>query len=321
MIRRFLAVVFLLYFFGCGRQNSSTTTQQETTPASTPTKTLLPYFNSTEAFSFLTAQTDFGPRNPGSEGHQKCLEYLDSVMKKNCDDVIDQQFTSEGYNNVTLHLTNLFASFQPKMSERILLLAHWDTRPRADMDKDSSNMNKPILGADDGASGVAVLLELAKILKSNPPPVGIDILFDDGEDYGTEHDLDKYSLGTRYFVKTKSPNYKPRFGVLLDMIGYSDLRIPMEQNSMKYAPEAVQLIWGAAEDLGITQFVDVPGEEIFDDHMPLNDAGIPTADIIDFDYPYWHTLQDTPDKCSATSLGAVGEVLTDVIYRKLAPRH
>ena len=181
-------------------------------------------------------------------------------------------------------------------------------------------MKRPILGADDGASGVAVLLEIAKLMKSVQPPIGIDILLDDGEDYGKRSDLSKYSLGTRYFVKAKSPGYSPRFGVLLDMIGNRDVHLPMEQNSMKYAPAAVELIWSAAEELGVTQFVNVPGEEIFDDHIPLNEGGIPTVDIIDFDYPYWHTLDDTPDKCSAESLGAVGRVLTFVIYTKLSPR-
>jgi Zn-dependent M28 family amino/carboxypeptidase len=277
----------------------------------------VPEFNGAKAFAQLKAQTDFGPRNPNSNGHRKCLDYLLAELGKYTDNVTRQSFVHNGYDNEVLKLANVFGSFNEKSTDRILLLAHWDTRPRADEEKEGSKQTQPILGANDGASGVAVLLELARLFKQTPPPNGVDILFVDGEDYGKPHDQESYFLGSRYFMKTKSQNYEPRFAILLDMVGDKDLQIPMEQNSMTHAPEAVELIWSTAEKLGVTQFVNVPGEQISDDHIPLNDGGVQTADIIDFQYPYWHTLQDTPDKCSAESLEAVGKVLAHVIYTRV----
>jgi Zn-dependent M28 family amino/carboxypeptidase len=277
----------------------------------------VPEFNGAKALAQLKAQTDFGPRNPNSNGHRKCLDYLMAELGKYADNVTRQSFVHNGYENEVLKLANVFGSFNEKSTDRILLLAHWDTRPRADEEKEVAKQTQPILGANDGASGVAVLLELARLFKQTPPPIGVDILFVDGEDYGKPHDQESYFLGSRYFMKTKSQNYGPRFAILLDMVGDKDLQIPMEQNSMTHAPEAVELIWSTAEKLGVTQFVNVPGEQISDDHIPLNDGGVQTADIIDFQYPYWHTLQDTPDKCSAESLEAVGKVLAHVIYTQV----
>ncbi|MDD8016947.1 MAG: M28 family peptidase [Bacteroidota bacterium] len=278
-----------------------------------------PSFDGNKAFKYLTTQTDFGPRNVNSVGHQKCLDYLTAELKKNADKVTLQSFTEKGYNE-TLRLTNIFASFKPLEHRRILLIAHWDTRPRAEMDADKENRSKPIPGANDGASGVAVLLELASILKDNPPPIGVDILLTDGEDYGnSEKDgsTDLYFLGARYFAKNKPASYTPQFGILLDMIGDRDLQIPLEQNSMRFAPTVMNIVWSTAEEIGVTQFVPIPGESISDDHLLLNEVGIPTIDLIDFQYPYWHTTQDTPDKCAPESLEAVGKVLSALIFTKL----
>jgi acetylornithine deacetylase/succinyl-diaminopimelate desuccinylase-like protein len=281
-----------------------------------PTTQQTPRFDANRAYADLKAQTDFGPRTPSSEGHRKCLAFLVSELEKTTDAVVKQAFTEKGYNNETLPLTNVFASFNTRASQRVLLVAHWDSRPQADQDPVEANRTKPILGANDGASGVAVLLELARLMKEMPPAVGVDLLLVDGEDYGKSQDLEKYFLGAKYFVKTMPQSYKPMFGILLDMIGDADLRIPMEQNSMKFAPAIVSMVWSAAQELGVTQFASVPGEQIEDDHLALNEAGIPTIDLIDFQYPYWHTLQDTPDKCSPESLDAVGRVLVHVIYTK-----
>ena len=281
-------------------------------------KVEIPQFDGAKAFGFLTAQTDFGPRNPNSTGHRKCLQYLVAELRKYADNVSQQDFVLTGYGDEVLKLANVFGSFNVTVSDRILLLAHWDTRPRADQEKDPSKQAKPILGANDAASGVAILLELARLMQQTRPTVGVDILFVDGEDYGKSQDLERYFLGARHFMKLKNESYKPRFAILLDMVGDRDLRIPMEQKSMSHAPEVVELIWSTAEKLGITQFVNIPGEEISDDHVPLNEGGIPTVDIIDFQYPYWHTLEDTPDKCSSESLEAVGTVLTHVVYSAAA---
>ncbi len=275
-----------------------------------------PLFDGARAFAFLTAQTDFGPRTPNSVSHARCLAYLEAELGKSADSVVRQNFVEPGYDNETLRLTNVFASFNAAAKKRVLLLAHWDTRPRADQDPNPANRTKPVLGANDGASGVAVLLELARIMKQMPPSIGVDILLVDGEDYGKESDLAKYFLGAKHFAKTMPRTYTPMFGILLDMVGDTDLRIPMEQNSMKFAPQVLSMVFSSAQELGVMQFAPVPGEQIEDDHLALNEAGIPTIDLIDFQYPHWHTVQDTPDKCSPESLAAVGKVLVHVLYTK-----
>ncbi len=281
----------------------------------------IPSFSGTRAFAYLVKQTAFGPRNPNSAGHRACLDYLASTLREFADDVQLQPFTAQGYDEV-LALTNIIAKFNPQAHTRILLCAHWDTRPRADNDPDTGRRNQPILGANDGASGVAVLLEIASLLKQTPPPIGVDIVLFDGEDYGHEGDLAKYFLGSRFFAANKPSGYNPRFGILLDMVGDTYLDIPKEYHSVQYAPDIVDLVWNKARELGYTQFLDETGEAVNDDHLPLNEVGIKTINIIDFNYPdpthrFWHTHQDTPEHCSAESLGAVGTVVTHVLYSQL----
>ncbi len=311
MLKTTAVLVVLMAISSCSR-NEPQTPMKPSMQTSIPT----PRFDGARAFADLKAQTDFGPRTPLSTGHRACLSFLVAELEKSAETVVSQNFTEKGYNNESLLLTNVFASFNTHTSQRVLLLAHWDTRPHADQDPLESNRSKPILGANDGASGVAVLLELARLMKQMPPSIGVDVLLVDGEDYGKSSDLNYYFLGAKYFARTMPRTYKPLFAILLDMIGDADLRIPMEQNSMKYAPGVVSLVWSAAQELGVTQFAAVPGEQIEDDHLALNEAGIPTIDLIDFQYPYWHTIQDTPDKCSPESLEAVGRVLVHVIYTK-----
>jgi glutaminyl-peptide cyclotransferase len=315
---RSLLALALLVFAGCSQDQPRTNSMpQETT--SRKTMIAIPEFQNKRSFDLLLKQTAFGPRNPGSAGHDACLQFLVSALRPLADNVRTQEFSLAGYDGEQLHLTNVIASFKPEASTRILLCAHWDTRPRAERDQNPARRNQPIIGANDGASGVAVLLEIATLLKSIPPPVGVDLVFFDGEDYGREGDTDNYFLGARYFAKASGPAYRPKFGILLDMVGDAELDLPREMNSVRYAPDIVTSVWSTARRLGITQFSDVNGDEILDDHIPLNEAGIKTIDIIDFAYPdashrYWHTHEDTPEHCSAESLGAVGTVVTNVIY-------
>jgi len=281
-----------------------------------------PAFSGERAFSYLTAQTAFGPRNPNSTGHDACLAYITGALRAAADDVRLQEFTHTGYEGQTLRLTNVIARFRPNDATRVLLCAHWDTRPRAEQDENKSRRNDPILGANDGASGVAVLMEVAGLLKQIPPSVGVDIVLFDGEDYGKEGDHASYLLGSRFFAAQKDPGYLPRFGILLDMVGDKFLDLPKEQYSVRFAPEVVDMVWKTAASLGVGQFHDEQGEEIMDDHLPLNEAGIQTIDIIDFNYPdtsnrYWHTHQDTPEHCSAGSLEAVGSVIASVVYAQV----
>ncbi len=320
------AIVFLISCFSVSILVTSCETKKNDTPAAqqksnTTMQKQYPQFDGKRSFELLLAQTNFGPRNPGSSGHAKCLIFLESELRKYTPNVTLQRFSQKGYNE-TLSLTNVFAQFNPGAAKRILLLAHWDSRPRAEEDSDPAARNRPIIGANDGASGVAVLLEMARLFKENPPPIGVDILLTDGEDYGDSRkdgNTDLYFLGARHFARTKAPDYLPQFGILLDMVGDRDLQIPLEQNSMQFAPQVMELVWNAAEEVRSTQFIRIPGEAISDDHLPLNEVGIPTIDIIDFQYPYWHTQQDTPDKCSSESLEAVGKVLALVIYTKVQP--
>jgi len=303
----------------CSQDQSRTSTPGQQRTASTPMP-VIPEFVGSRAFDLLVQQTSFGPRNPGSAGHHGCLQFLVSFLTSKADNVRTQEFTHAGYDGETLRLTNIIASFQPASASRILLCAHWDTRPRAERDPDKTRRDQPILGANDGASGVAVLLEIAALMKTTPPPIGVDIVLFDGEDYGNEGDLSKYLLGSRYFSRTAPTNYQPRYGILVDMVGDADLEIPKEPQSVRSAPDVVRNVWDIARELGITQFSDRIGDEIIDDHIPLNEAGIKTIDIIDFAYPdqshrYWHTHNDLPEQCSSESLGAVGTVLTTVIYR------
>jgi hypothetical protein len=275
-------------------------------------------FDAERAYGFLVTQTDFGPRNPGSDGHLACSRYLETELAAAGATVDLQAFMHyDQEKGEVLNMTNIIGSFYPEKTARLVLCAHWDTRPFADKDQ-PENYHLPILGANDGASGVAVLLEIARQIHDVEPPVGIDIVFFDGEDYGREGDLDNYCLGSRYFI-ANNVKYFPKFAILLDMIGDAQLSIPVEGYSKTYAPTVVETVWNIAEKLGIYQFQpDVRGY-VFDDHVILNEGGIPAIDIIDFEYPdashrYWHTLEDTPDKCSPRSLKVVGDVLMELIY-------
>jgi glutaminyl-peptide cyclotransferase len=268
-----------------------------------------------KSFGYLMEQCALGPRNPGSEGHQKCKKYLLDMLGGYTSLVKTQEFVYQDTSQDTkLELTNIIASFYPEKRQRVLLCAHWDTRPFADRDPDSSLREKPILGANDGASGVAVLLEIAGILSQRRPEQGVDIILFDGEDYGPEDELEKFCLGSKHFAKNKG-EYRPEFGILLDMIGDEDLDVYKEGHSVRYANHIVDLVWAAAGRLEIECFHDSAKHFVYDDHVPLLEAGIPCIDLIDFDYPYWHTTQDTPDKCSPESLQKIGEVLIEILYR------
>jgi Peptidase family M28 len=277
----------------------------------------VPQFDGKSAFAYLVRQVDFGPRAPNTNAHEQCLLYLQQELNLYADSVEIQKFNVPGYDGAVLRLSNIIAHFNTKSRARILLTAHWDSRPRADQQPGGS-VDKPIPGADDGGSGVAVLMEMARGFKKSPPPVGVDIILWDGEDYGREGDMNYYCLGSKYWAATKPFSYQPLFAVNLDMIGQKDLRIPREGYSVEYARDVVDLIWNTARDMGVNQFADSTMEPIYDDHLQLDNVGMKAVDLIDFNYKYWHTLQDTPDKCSPESLSAVGSVLLQVIYRSLA---
>ena len=230
-----------------------------------------------------------------------------------------QQFLIECYGE-DVHGTNVIASFGEDDAAPILFCCHWDTRPIADKDSDPDNRRKPILGANDGASGVAVLLELATLFAEKPPPKNVALVFLDAEDSGEFEECD-YCIGSYYFARNldsvfpKRPaSNGPLFGVLIDMIGDKDLSIQRERYSVAAAPDIVARVWAVARRLGCKQFKDDLGPAVFDDHIWFNRSGIPMIDVIDFDYPFWHTMEDTVDKCSKDSLKAVGDVLYALAY-------
>jgi len=262
-------------------------------------------FDAARAYRDLVTQCEFGPRVPGTQAHAECARWLTQTLYDCADAVSVQRFTAT-VGGKPLPLSNIVATFNPAGTDHVLLAAHWDTRPTADRDPDPANRSRPILGANDGASGVAVLLEIARALKAHPPSPRVTIVLFDGEDYGpTAEDM---FLGSKHFARTFA-GPKVEWAVLLDMVGDRDLKIRPERFSVQGAPAVVDRIWTAAEKIGATAFVRDPGPTILDDHVFLLDRGIPCIDVIDFDYPYWHTLADTPDKCAPDSLAQVGATL------------
>jgi glutaminyl-peptide cyclotransferase len=277
-----------------------------------------PPFEGSAAFELLRRQVAFGPRVPGTEGHARQLAWMKEYLAERADTVIEQPFTYVTAAGETLSLTNLFARFRPEAAERILLVAHWDTRPRADQALSPEERRQPIAGANDGASGTAVLLHLAELFRRQAPPVGVDLLLVDGEDYGPE--VEDMLLGAKHFAANPPPGYRPLYGVLLDLVADVDPRFPVEGYSAQYAPEVVQRVWGVARDLGYSDiFPNVLGGYITDDHVPLNEAGIRTANVIDFEYgpenSFWHTPRDVPANTSAETLRIVGDVVAELVYR------
>lgn len=265
-------------------------------------------FDAERAFADLKRQCEFGPRVPGTAGHRRCRDYLSQVLKENADSFEAQEFAFRDGKR-SLPMANLIARWKgTRVGARgVILAAHWDTRPSADEESDPARRRQPILGANDGASGVAILLEVARQLKRVPPDGPVWVVLFDGEDYGPG--IDRMFLGSRHFAR-RLPKEAPRVGVLLDMVGDADLRLPIEGYSFRRAREIVQEVWSIARGRGYGMvFVNELGPDVMDDHLPLLDAGVKMIDIIDFDYPYWHTLADTPDKCSANSLRIVGEVV------------
>jgi glutaminyl-peptide cyclotransferase len=273
----------------------------------------VPEFDSASAFSFLEQQVDIGFRYPGSPEHTQLQRYLTGRLQEFGADVSLQPFDAVLTTGDTLHLINIIGNYNKGASKRIMLAAHYDTRPFADRDPDPANRDKPIHGANDGASGVAVLLEIARLLGMHGPPVGVDIVLFDGEDYGREGSAIDYCLGSAHFAR-RLKGYDPSAAIVIDMIGDSDLEIMMEGYSRAASPVLLGELFDIAEKLGYEQFQRKKMGAIIDDHLALIQSGINAVDLIDFDYEYWHTLEDTPDKCSPGSLEAVGKVLLHYIW-------
>lgn len=290
-----------------------------------------PTFNADSAFAFVKAQCDFGPRDMNSTGHEACRKWIVEKFKAYGCKVTEQKADLKGYNGTLLHSTNIMASYKPEATTRLLLCAHWDSRPWADNDPDSTKHRTPILAANDAASGVAVMLEIARLLqKDSTLNIGVDFVCFDAEDWGTPQwasvpdSESSWALGAQYFASNLPQGYEARYGILLDMVGGQGAKFYQEGVSKKYAAAYVDRIWQAAQAAGYGSYFPMQdGGFITDDHVPLNEkAGIPTVDIIPY-YPdcrqssfgpTWHTVSDDLDHIDRNTLKAVGQTIVQVLW-------
>lgn len=295
-----LVLAALIAQFGCQRQ---------VRPPTHP-----PRFDQENAYSLLKEICGIGPRNHGSETKLRAEKWIQDKLREAGAEVSVHEFTyTTAQSGVAEPLRNIIGRIRPLEKRRVMVGTHYDTRSWADRDPHEELRSTPIIGANDGASGVAVMLEMARVWKDDPPQVGIDLVFFDGEELGREGILEDYLAGSKAFVRDH-PDFHPEWGVVLDMVGDATLRIPKERSSAARACKALERIWGAAERVGSQAFVDAFRSRVYDDHSAFMGRGIPVALIIDYEYRWYHTMEDLPDKCSAESLGQVGRAVMEAIY-------
>jgi hypothetical protein len=323
----FLAIIFI----GCTSCNQNKNSSANQSEIQNPKSEIpAPQFNPDSAYAFIKAQVDFGPRVPNTKQHDACAEYLISKLKSYTPNVFVQKGTVTTFNKINLSIQNIIASFNPETKNRILLFAHWDTRPWAD--QDTVRKDEPILAPDDAGSGVAVLLEVARQLSLQPQPMGVDIALFDAEDYGTReidgNDPDSYALGTQYWAHNPHvENYSANYGILLDMVGARNAQFSFEGNSKNFAGAIVDKVWKIANRIGYSDyFLYRDGATITDDHLYVNTIiKIPSIDIINTNNTgsnhgfasHWHTHRDTMDIIDTKTLKAVGQTLLEVIYNDM----
>jgi Zn-dependent M28 family amino/carboxypeptidase len=336
MTRKAHLLVTVVFIFLIACESSKTSVDQIIYSNSRKTTTV-PSFNRDSAFLFIKKQVDFGPRVPNTFAHKACGNYLTSQLRSYGAKVIEQEFSEQAYDGTILYLKNIIASYNPDAKKRVLLAAHWDTRPFAD--KDVDGRYDPIDGANDGASGVGVLLEVARILSVNEKPnIGLDIIFFDGEDYGEHEDVTDvpmknglvqiwWCLGSQYWADHPHiPRYSAYYGILLDMVGSRNARFFKEGGSMQFAPKVVEKVWATARSLGYSNyFVSTNSPGIMDDHIFVNrDAKIPMIDIVEYDPDspsyyfgdFHHTKKDDINLIDRQTLQAVGETVLYTIYNE-----
>jgi hypothetical protein len=322
-----LLISIILAGFAC-KQNPQTVVPNEK-----QLKIVVPEFNADSAYFYTATQVAFGPRVPNTPAHTACGNYLAGELRRFGAEVLEQETVLQTYNKQSIHANNIIASFNPDNSNRILLCAHWDSRPFADHDSNPANHHKAIDGANDGAGACGALLEIARHVGMEAPAFGIDIILFDAEDWGTpEFDLQKYGstgwcLGSEYWAKhPHAPNYTAKYGILLDMVSAPEATFYKESMSMRYAGKIVQKVWEAAQALGYgSYFINKTGPSVTDDHVEVfNYRKIPCIDIIQYDPAsrsesfgdYWHTLNDNMDSVSKETLKAVGQTVLYVVYNE-----
>lgn len=323
---RILYVIILAALCACGSRKSTSSPAEAETPVG-------PAFSADSAYAFCEAQCAFGPRTMNSDAHDRCGEWIAGKFSSYGMEVTRQQATLNGYDGTPLRCTNIIASYKPEQTTRILLCAHWDSRPWADNDPDTANWRKPVMAANDGASGVAVMLEVARLLsRGDSLAMGVDFVCFDAEDWGvpqwsdaTDDNGDSWALGAQYWANNPHrQGYEARFGILLDMVGAQDARFHKELVSKHFAPAIVDKVWRAASVAGYgSYFPTSDGGMVNDDHLPVNQiARIPTIDIIPY-YPdceessfgpTWHTVSDDMAHIDRATLQAVGQTVVQVLF-------
>jgi hypothetical protein len=315
-------IVFSLFVFSCKTDSKATVEETVETPA---TRRKVPKFDANNAYASIEKQVEFGPRYPGTKAHRELIDYLTEELTKYTDNVIQQDFKATFLDEKNVDATNIIGVINPDAKRRVLLCAHFDTRKIAEKDENEALKNKPILGADDGGSGVAVLLEIARLIKENGIDIGVDFVLFDAEDNGNTGTNTNWCLGAKYWSKNPhNKSYKAEFGILLDMVGAKNAEFGKEQNSMQSASKYVNKIWNMAANMSYgNYFLDMNSGSVEDDHVyVIKNLRIPMVDIINmsrtegrdgFDH-YHHTHKDDMDIIDKNTLKAVGKVVTATIY-------
>jgi len=324
MKKIFIFIAFFSLLISCANKSQQQTEDKKLVN--------IPAFNSDSAYYFVKTQVDFGARVPNSEAHKQCADYLAQSLRRFGAVVVEQRAVLTAFNGDKLNAVNIIGSYNPESTNRVLLFAHWDSRPWADNDPNPANHKTPVMAANDGASGVGVLLEMARQFSIQKTDIGVDIIFFDAEDYGDSHNSDgnsedSWCLGTQYWAKNPHiKGYTARYGILLDMVGAPNATFYKEQISMYYASDVVEKVWSAAASLGFGNFFR--NEEmgtITDDHLYVNKlAGIPSIDIIQYRNEgqnsgfghYWHTINDTMENIDKNTLFAVGTTVMYMVYNE-----
>lgn len=321
--------LFLILGFNISSCNTRINNETKNSPVITKKQVNVPQFNADSAYAYIERQLSFGPRVPNTKAHVECGDWIVATLKRMNAQVTEQKARLRAFDGTILNARNIIGSYNPESSSRILLCAHWDSRPWADHDKNPDNHRKAVPAANDGASGVAVLLEIARQMSISNPGIGIDIVLFDAEDYGEPQDEQgsyehSWALGSQHWAANPHvQGYTARFGILLDMVGAKGAEFGKEHHSRYYAPDIVRNVWQTADRLGYGNlFVNRNVGGITDDHVYVNEIiRIPTINIIDYYdgrdkgfFEYWHTLEDTIDKISKDSLKGVGQTVITVIY-------
>ena len=332
-IKRYVnLVVVILFTIHCSLFTVSCgNLKKQTTDESASLQPVGPVFCADSAYQYCQAQCDFGPRTMNSKAHDDCEKWIISKFESFGMQVTPQKAVLKGYDGTSLNSTNIIASYRPDLTDRVLLCAHWDSRPWADNDPDEANWKTPVMAANDGASGVAVMLEIARLLSKDTLQLGVDFICFDAEDWGVPQwnednfDSDSWALGAQYWsTNLHKKGYRARFGILLDMVGGQGAQFYKETMSVQYANHIVEKVWRAAQVVGYgSMFPSQQGTGVTDDHISVNTkAKIPTIDIIPY-YPNceqssfgptWHTINDDMDHIDKNTLQAVGQTLIQVLF-------